>query len=113
VLLAQIDRADGLNRELDNVYAAVEELRKVAARSLHKVALERFNPFKEVGGNQSFSVAFLDAENTGIVISALHTREGTRVYGKPIVRGGAANYPLTEEEKAVVADAGGLRHKKR
>lgn len=113
VLVAQIDRADGLNQELDNVYAAVEELRKITAKSIHKVALDRFNPFKEVGGNQSFSVALLDAENSGVVISSLHTREGTRVYGKPIVRGNATNYPLTEEEKAVVADASGIRRKKR
>lgn len=112
VLLAQIARADHLDRELNEVYTIIESLRQVAAKSLHRVALERFNPFNDVGGDQSFSVALLDGENTGIVISSLHTREGTRVYGKPIVRGAATNYPLTDEERAVIGRAGGNRRLK-
>ena len=70
--------------------------------SIHKVGIIRFNPFGDIGGDQSFSVALLDGKNTGIVISSLHTKEGTRVYSKPIVKGEADKYVLTEEEKKVV-----------
>jgi hypothetical protein len=69
------------------------------------VSVLRFNPFKEVGGNQSFCVALLDGKNSGVVISSLHTREGTRVYAKPVIAGNADGFPLTEEEKTAIAQA--------
>src|SRR5574340_1810384 len=39
---------------------------------VQKVGITRFNPFKEVGGDHSFSLAILDAEDTGVVITSLH-----------------------------------------
>lgn len=62
-----------------------------------KFGIIRFNPFKEVGGDQSFSVALLDAKNNGFVITSHYTREGNRVYGKP-VKGGVSEYALSDEE---------------
>jgi len=44
----------------------------------------RFNPFSEVGGDQSFSIALMDGNNDGFMITALYTRDGNRVYAKPI-----------------------------
>ena len=58
-----------------------------------------------MGGDQSFSVALLDGENSGVVISALHTREGNRVYAKPVEKGKAVKYPLTEEEQEAIKKA--------
>jgi hypothetical protein len=65
----------------------------------------RFNPFKEVGGNQSYAVALLNGKNSGVVFSSLHTREGTRAYAKPVKNGSADGFPFTEEEKAVIHEA--------
>lgn len=67
---------------------------------LQKVSLLRFNPFGDVGGDQSFVATFLDGENSGIVISSLHSRAGTRVYAKPIDKGQAkAGVKLSNEEE--------------
>jgi len=78
---------------------------------LHKVAVVRFNPFKELGGNQSFAIALLDGNKSGIVISSLHTREGTRVYSKPILEGKSEKYALTEEEKNAINIASASKKK--
>jgi hypothetical protein len=51
-------------------------------------------------------VALLDGKSTGVVLSSLHTREGTRVFAKPVKQGEADGYPFTEEEKAVIREAG-------
>lgn len=40
-------------------------------RTLQHIGLVRFNPFADAGGDQSFSVALLDANNSGVVISSL------------------------------------------
>ena len=91
-----------LDTEIQELYNISNEIHKLSLSSVHKVGIIRFNPFGDIGGDQSFSVALLDGKNTGVVISSLHTKEGTRVYSKPIIKGEADKYPLTEEEKKVV-----------
>ena len=56
-------------------------------RALQRIGLVRFNPFEDTGGNQSFALALLDAHGNGLVVSSLHSRTGTRVYGKAITGG--------------------------
>lgn len=105
VLLDQLQETKELDREIQELFEISNRLRELGMKSIHKTAVMRFNPFKEVGGNQSFCVALLDGKNSGVVITSLHTREGTRVYSKPVVLGQENNFPLTEEEKATITQA--------
>ncbi|MBI4080600.1 MAG: DUF4446 family protein [Candidatus Levybacteria bacterium] len=66
---------------------------------IQKIGLLRFNPFKDTGGDQSFIVALIDANDTGIVISGLYSRSGTRWYAKKIVAGKGSDHELSDEEK--------------
>ncbi|MDO8529593.1 MAG: DUF4446 family protein [bacterium] len=91
-----------MDEEIQELYNIVNKVHALALRSVHKVGIMRFNPFNDIGGDQSFSIAFLDGKNSGLVISSLHTKEGTRVYSKPIIKGEADKYQLTEEEKNVI-----------
>lgn len=77
--------------------AEVKMVRKMAEDGLHKVGFIRYNPFGDVGGNQSFSLCLLDSTENGFVISSIHSREGTRVYSKKISKG-ESDYNLSEEE---------------
>ena len=69
---------------------------------IQKVGLVRFNPFKELGGDHSFSLAILDAHDSGIIITGLHTRDRTRVYMKDIKKGKSSFELSAEESKALV-----------
>ena len=71
---------------------------------LQKVGFKRFNPFTNTGGNQSFTICLLDENNTGIVISSLHSRESTRLYSKKIIKGKSADISLSSEELEVVKE---------
>lgn len=71
---------------------------------VQKVGLIRFNPFKELGGDHSFSLAILDGEDSGVVITSLHTRDRTRVYMKAI-KNGKSDADLSEEEKKALVKA--------
>ncbi len=82
----------------------LEKLRKENKFSVQKVGIVRFNPFSGVGGDQSFSVALLDGNNDGLVITSLYSREGNRIYGKPI-KAGISEYLLSEEEKKAIEKA--------
>lgn len=79
----------------------VKKIQKMSEAGLQKVGFVRYNPFGDVGGNQSFSVAILNHTNTGVVISSIHSREGTRVYSKTVV-GGSSEYNLSNEEQKVI-----------
>jgi t-SNARE complex subunit (syntaxin) len=87
----------GINKE-------VEKIKKDTSYHIQKVSLVRFNPFSEMGGDHSFSVALLDAHLTGFVITGLHTRERTRVYIKKIDKG-KCRQDLSREEKEALAKA--------
>jgi N-methylhydantoinase A/oxoprolinase/acetone carboxylase beta subunit len=91
-------RFKGLEENLEKISQELENLKKESQFSVKKVGMVRFNPFREVGGDQSFSLALLNDEDSGVVITSLYTREGNRVYGKPI-KGGQSEYSLSAEEK--------------
>jgi hypothetical protein len=87
--------------EFSQLKKEFEILKEKEKFNIQKVGIIRFNPFKELGGNQSFSIALLDGKDDGIVITSLYTREGNRVFAKPI-KNGNSEYPLLEEEKEAI-----------
>lgn len=93
-----------LKKELKKVSKELTDLKKEHKFSVQKMGIIRFNPFVEIGGSQSFSVALLDAHNNGLIITSLYTREGNRVYGKPI-KNGQSEYQLSDEEKEAIGRA--------
>src|SRR4030042_3214052 len=115
VIVSHSKNMKELDRDIQDLYGISNQIHNLAKKSVHKGGVVRFNPFKDLGGDQSFSVALLDGENSGLVISALHTREGNRVYSKPVEKGKAVKYPLTDEEQEAIkrADAGGSAAGKR
>jgi len=90
-----------LKENLERISVELENLRRENKFNVQKVGIVRFNPFREVGGDQSFSIALLDGTDSGIVITSLYTRAENRVYGKPI-KNSQSEYLLSEEEKKAI-----------
>jgi len=97
-ILAQFKELKMQCRELKK---EVESLRVENVRDISKVAVVRFNPFEGIGGNQSFSLALLDGNDCGAVVTSLFSRDGNRVYAKP-VKNGVSEFKLAEEEKKAI-----------
>jgi hypothetical protein len=64
-------------------------------------ALVRYDAYNELSGHQSMSIALLDHEQSGIVLSCIHHREQARVYGKQ-VHSGRGELELSPEEAEAV-----------
>ncbi len=64
---------------------------------LQKFSVIRYNAFDNVGSDLSFSIALLNNNDDGIVISSLYSRESSSTYAKPVV-GGKSKYALSAEE---------------
>jgi Protein of unknown function (DUF4446) len=87
--------------QIDELAGFAAKLHKTQQLALSRVALVRFNPFGDTGGDQSFCIALLDHSNSGLVISAVHARSGTRVYAKDIVSGESQHHLSKEENEAL------------
>jgi hypothetical protein len=99
--MAQVRAATGRVAELDEL---TRRLERASRGHLQRVGFLRFNPFRDAGGDQSFAAAVTDQDGNGVAISSLHSRDVTRVYGKPLA-GWASPYPLTEEEEQAIKKA--------
>jgi len=105
IMLEHTNEILAIDKEIQELFEISNKIHNLTQRSIHKVGIIRFNPFKDIGGDQSFALALLDGKDNGITISSLHTREGTRIYSKPIIKGESEKYTLTEEEKAAIKAA--------
>ena len=108
-----------LKSSLDEVLSSVREsrlatealekeinaLKVKGLESIQKVGLVRYNPFSDTGGNQSFVLALLDGNDSGFVITSLHSRESTRVFAKPVTGGKEEGFEFSEEEAQAVKEA--------
>jgi len=70
-----------------------------------KAALTRFNPFGNVGGDQSFCLALLIRRNLGIIITSLHGRNGTRIYAREFDPQKIDKKKMSPEEKEAIKKA--------
>jgi uncharacterized protein DUF4446 len=100
-----LKRLDGTDQRLGALNALHQELETLLRTgTLRNVGVVRFNPFPDAGGDQSFAIALLDSEGSGLVLSSLHARTDTRVFAKP-VQGGRSRYPLSDEEQDAIRRA--------
>ncbi len=100
-----------LEENIENLSQGLQNVKEMAVSSLQKIGIVRYNPFEDVGGDQSFSIAILDANNNGFVTTSIYGREGNRVFTKPL-KGSKSNYPLSEEEKEAINKAVGSENSK-
>jgi hypothetical protein len=105
LLLNQAKTLKILDKDIQELYEISNQINNLAFRGYHKIGMIRFNPFKDVGGDQSFSIAILNGKNNGITISSLYGRDGARFYAKSILAGQSEKHPLTEEEKEAIKKA--------
>lgn len=101
VLDAHLDKVFAVARELDDLAARSATVEAAGRRAIQRVGLVRFNPFEDTGGNQSFALALTDSAGSGLIVSSLHSRTGTRIYAKPITAG-RSDGALSEEEQAAL-----------
>ncbi|RYG68188.1 DUF4446 family protein, partial [bacterium] len=67
----------------------------------------RYDAFDEVRGENSFSLAVLDARGDGVVLTSIVGREEGRVYCKGIVQGRPDRALSDEERRAIDAAKAG------
>ena len=92
---------EALEKRINVLEDALKEYKENSLNNFSKISVLRFNPFKEMGGDQSFSIVILNDKNNGFILTSLYSREDTRIFTKPINNGISEYQLLSEEEKAL------------
>ncbi|MGE5404321.1 MAG: DUF4446 family protein [Candidatus Saccharibacteria bacterium] len=108
-LLSNIAKIEETNKSnINDLNTRLKYVENKIPSNISKVNFVRYSAFPDVGGDQSFSIALLDDNGNGIVLTGIHGRQETRVYAKGI-SAYSSEHMLSDEEKMVVNRAKGNR----
>jgi hypothetical protein len=105
ILLAQMTRAEMLSKSFNDMSHAIQLLEKSGRKILKRKGFVRYNAFKDTSGDMSYSLALLDDEGDGFVISGIFSRDENRTYVKQIHAWHGDIGSLTEEEELCIRKA--------
>lgn len=105
VLSEQLKQEKLTREELTKVLSETNGLRRESRQFLQKIGIFRYNPFSDTGGDQSFSLAILNNDDEGIILTSLFARTGVRWYVKTIKGGKGVEHELSKEEKEALKKA--------
>jgi hypothetical protein len=92
---------ENLRRRLDDILAWQRRTDEILAECARTPVLVRYRAFEGVGGDQSYSCAFLDGRGDGVILTSLYSPSCSYSYGKPVQRG-QSDYALSAEEQEVL-----------
>jgi hypothetical protein len=101
ILVTHMDVVARAEQRMEAIEQAVALLQAQIPSCLQRVHLIRYDAFEDVGGEQSFSAALLDAKGDGVVLTSVYSRSDVRVYAKAIQNGRASHALSREEERAL------------
>jgi hypothetical protein len=94
-----------LNERVEEVAERLEERMHESERRLDGAiafrALVRYDAYGELSGHQSTSLALLDAEGNGVVLSSIAHRDTARLYCKQVLGGRGEHVLSPEEDEAI------------
>jgi Protein of unknown function (DUF4446) len=94
-------RIDDLHRAVDEVAAGLSRVDRRVDTAVSKTSLVRYDAYEGAGGQQSASIALLDAGRSGVVVSAIQGRDYARIYVKELDHGRPSVALSPEEQEAV------------
>lgn len=96
---------EALRAYVDDVAVRLDErlggVERTLRRTIAHRSLIRYDAYNELSGHQSVSIALLDDERSGVVLTSIHHRDQARVYAKQVT-GGQGELELSPEEAEAV-----------
>lgn len=97
-IFRKFDELDEISKTVRENGKEINNILKKMESHYQKAGIVKYDAFHEMGGNLSFALTMLDANNNGWIFNAMHSREGCYTYIKEIVKG-ESYIELSEEEQ--------------
>jgi Protein of unknown function (DUF4446) len=98
--------AGEVERSFERLDGRAGELDRRLRGAITQCGVIRYDAMGEMTGRQSSSIALLDSQGNGVVLSSILHRESARLYAKPVA-GGQSELELSPEEQQAVSAAMG------
>jgi len=95
---------DELPEDVHGLRQEVAALKREAGDALRHLAVVRYDAFGDMGGHLSWSLALLDDDGHGVVVTSIHGRSEARTYAKN-VSGWTCEQQLSPEEQEAITHA--------
>lgn len=82
----------------------IKRINKEKESCFNKIGIVKYDAFKQMGGNLSFSLCLLNEKNDGYILNSVHSSEGCYTYTKEI-KSGICELELSNEEKEALNQA--------
>ena len=102
--VSYLERVESLEEGEEITRAALNAIKDNLKITYQKTGLVKYDAFREMSGALSYSLALLDKENNGVLISSMYSREGCYTYAKEIIKG-ESKINLSEEEAEALKQA--------
>ncbi|MEX0877367.1 MAG: DUF4446 family protein [Candidatus Spechtbacterales bacterium] len=104
MLAHAMERYEVVEKDFKRIFEEDAKNKDLMRSMVQKVGVVRFNPFADMGGEQSFCIALMDGEDDGVLLTYLHSKDGGKSYIKKMKKG-ESEYALSEEEKKALKEA--------
>ncbi|MFI3236416.1 MAG: DUF4446 family protein [Lachnospiraceae bacterium] len=106
IILESLEAQEELNSFHDKMIADIQNIYSKLLFTVQKVSINKYDAFANTGGKLSYTIVLLDENNNGVVITSVHSLEGSYNYAKEI-KEGKADVLLTQEEQKTLDKAYG------
>lgn len=104
IMLNFFERIESLEEGEKATRSDLKDIKKNLKITYQKKGLVKYDAFREMSGALSYSLALLDKENNGVLITSMYSREGCYTYAKDIENGNC-KLNLSEEEAEALKQA--------
>lgn len=92
-----LEKVNGIIDKNKEIELQINSIERNMYYCVQKVGVVRYNAFDNVGSDLSFSIALMDNNDDGLVISSLYSRDSSSTYAKPVLNS-KSRYALSAEE---------------
>lgn len=103
-ILSFFEKIESMEEAEEKMNCDIKNIKQNLKITYQKMGLVKYDAFREMSGALSYSLALLDKENNGILISSMYSREGCYTYAKNIING-ESEINLSEEEAEALKQA--------
>ena len=103
-ILERFKDIDTVKEKTNELIMRVGELESARDTSFKKLAVVRYDAYKEMGGKLSYSICLLNDDDDGFIMTGMHNRDSCYTYIKEVIKGNTYVL-LSDEEKNVLDEA--------
>ena len=107
MVISYLDKIEAVKQDNEGMKQMNEQIHGELKTCVQNTSIIRYKAFEDVGSDLSFSLALLDGNHNGVIITSIYGRNESTTYAKPINKG-ISRYDLSQEEKKVLAQTIGL-----